>query len=477
MALKRKTVFLIAAGAAAVALGGLLLALLLTLRSFKPRIEAAVSDYAGMEVSIGRAGVYVFPGFGLSLRDVGVRNGEAAVVTADRMRIGLKLFPLLRGEVRLTGIGFTKPVFTIARDKNGTYSFEKPGPAAAVAPFAVKKISIAHGKLVYTEESSGVRIETEDFDAVIRDLSYNGKAGPKPFNDLSFYGETRCEALAAGRFPLKKVAARISGRDGVLDLNPVGLELFGGAGSGTLHADFTGPESRYRLTAALHGFSLMEMFMAPAPGAASPRDRMEGTVNLTASLEAAGDSVTVLKRSLSGSLSLNGENLTLFGLDIDALIPKYERSQNFNLIDVGAFFLAGPFGPALTKSYNLGSAYMESRGGKGNISKLVSVWDVKNGIARAEDVAMATKKYRLAMKGGLDFNLGRFADVRVAVLDKQGCAVFSQSVSGSFLKPSVGKGSIFKSLAGPAANVLGSAWGLVQGCKVYYSGSVAHPVK
>jgi len=39
----------------------------------------------------------------------------------------------------------------------------------------------------------------------------------------------------------------------------------------------------------------------------------------------------------------------LYRFDIDALIPKYERSQNFNLVEAGAFFLAGPFGPALTK--------------------------------------------------------------------------------------------------------------------------------
>ena len=32
----------------------------------------------------------------------------------------------------------------------------------------------------------------------------------------------------------------------------------------------------------------------------------------------------------------------LYGIDIDELIPKYERSQNFNLVDVGAFFLVGP---------------------------------------------------------------------------------------------------------------------------------------
>ncbi len=76
-----------------------------------------------------------------------------------------------------------------------------------------------------------------------------------------------------------------------------------------------------------------------------------------------------VKRSFGGDVSLKGDNLMLYGLDIDALISKFERSQNFNLVDLGAFFLAGPFGPALTKSYNFGSLYEQLGGGKGSIKK------------------------------------------------------------------------------------------------------------
>jgi len=38
---------------------------------------------------------------------------------------------------------------------------------------------------------------------------------------------------------------------------------------------------------------------------------------------------------------------------IDARIPKYERSQNVNLVEAGAFFLAGPFGPALADAVTI----------------------------------------------------------------------------------------------------------------------------
>jgi len=70
----------------------------------------------------------------------------------------------------------------------------------------------------------------------------------------------------------------------------------------------------------------------------------------------------------------------LYSMDIDALIPKYERSQNFNLVDVGAFFLVALW-PAITKSYNFGSLYEELQR-KRIISKLVSVWKVQTALPR-----------------------------------------------------------------------------------------------
>ena len=146
-------------------------------------------------------------------------------------------------------------------------------------------------------------------------------------------------------------------------------------------------------------------------------------------------------------------------------------------MDLGAYFLVGPFGPVLTKGYNFGSLYEESRGGKGNIRELVSIWKVKNGIAGATDVALASNKYRIAMKGGLDFNNEQFVDVTVAVLDKRGCAVYSQKVRGPFRKPRIGKISIFRSITGSVSNALEDAWKFIQGgeCTIFYSGSVAQP--
>jgi hypothetical protein len=200
-------------------------------------------------------------------------------------------------------------------------------------------------------------------------------------------------------------------------------------------------------------------------------------MDFSADLTAMGKSEDAVKRSLAGSLSLSGQDLMLYNIDIDALITKYERSQNLNLVDVGAFLLAGPFGPVLTKSYNFTSLYAASQGGKGIIRKIVSDWELKNGIARARDVALTSKKQRIAMQGGLNFISERFVDVTIAALDNRGCAVYSEKVRGPFRNPQIEKENIFQSIAGSVMNPLKDGWNFLQGeaCTVFYSGSVAHP--
>ena len=63
----------------------------------------------------------------------------------------------------------------------------------------------------------------------------------------------------------------------------------------------------------------------------------------------AAASNALMKRNANGEFSLRGENLTLDGVVLDRTFSRYEASQRFNLVDGGAFFFAGPFGPLISK--------------------------------------------------------------------------------------------------------------------------------
>jgi AsmA protein len=188
-----------------------------------------------------------------------------------------------------------------------------------------------------------------------------------------------------------------------------------------------------------------------------------------------GKTTDALKRSVEGEASLHGEDLRLAIGDLDKKFARYESSQSFNLVDVGAFFFIGPLGVGITKGYDFARIF-EGSGGSTTISRLVSGWQIEHGVAHATDVAMATPKNRVALKGGLDFVIGRYDDVTVALIDTKGCARVQQKIHGPFRQPQVEKPNVLRSLAGPTAKLIRQAKELFGGsCEVFYAGSVVAP--
>ena len=473
MANRKKKVIWIAGSVILAVIVLTILVLLFGVKALKPRIEATASKALGMDVRIGgRVSVSLFPVFGASLADVTATKGGADVASMASLRIGLKLLPLVRGRAEITRLELVKPVISIVRQKNGKLNIETQGGQSSGNPLAVKKLSISQGSLRFADLQSGGKIELEGVDITAADIFAGGTSPGDPIKALALTAEIQCRTIKAGTITLADAAMKVVGGKGIFDVSQARMRVFGGMGSATLHADFSGAEPHFRITCALSRLKIEELFQEP-PNARN----MEGPADFSADLTARGRSAVELKRSLSGQVSLNGENIKLNRIDLDGLISSLERSQNFNLVDVGGYFLAGPLGPALTRGYDFADLYKQSQGGKGIIAKLVSVWKVGNGVAEAVDVAMATKKQRLAMKGGLDFMNSRFENVVVAVLDQRGCSVYSQKIHGPFSRPAVDKISTMGSLARPLTNLLRSAKKLVAPgtCVVFYSGSVAAP--
>jgi AsmA protein len=262
----------------------------------------------------------------------------------------------------------------------------------------------------------------------------------------------------------------VAGKDGVLDLHSVTMRLFGGQGSGSLRADLSGSVPHYHVRYSLSRFRIEEFLKA-----LSPKKVAEGPMDFSATLSMRGKTANEMKRTANGEVSLRGENLTLDGVDLDRVFSRYEASQSFNLVDVGAFFFAGPFAPLITKGYNFASLF-QGAGGSSRIRALVSDWKVARGIARANDAAMATNENRIALTGSLDFANERFNDVTVAVVDGKGCAKVRQKIRGPFRKPEVEKVNVLQSAAGPALKLFKQAKKLFGGkCEVFYAGSVAPP--
>jgi uncharacterized protein involved in outer membrane biogenesis len=473
MVIRKKTISRIGGGAALAFFVLALVTLLFGARALKPRIEAAASRALHMDVHVrGRAKLSFFPAFGASVADVTVQNGGADVATIANVEIGLKLLPLMTGRVRISRLKLVNPVVSIVRQKDGKLNIETERGKPSGRRLTLREIAVSRGRLLYADLRSGGNAEWEGVDITVNDLSSGGAPGGDLLKTLSFTCDFKCRAIKSGNYALAELAIRATAGGGVLDISHAGRDVLGGTGSGSLHADFSGTEPQFRIILAVDRIKIQDLLQA-SPNAKS----VEGLADLSADLTATGRTALAVKRSLNGQVSLSGENIALNGLDIDGLISAIIRSRRFNLVDVGAFFLAGPLGPALTRSYHFADLLSESHGGKSAIAKLVSVWRLSHGLAEAVDVAMATKERRLTMKGGVNLVDERFEDAVVAVVDEHGCAIAFQKVHGPFSRPEIGHMSVLSSFTSPIANLAKSVAKLFvhKPCEVFYAGSVAPP--
>ena len=475
MSRPRKRVLIAVGGAIGlVVLLALAAPLLLDVNRHKPRLEAAATDALGMDVRlVGRLGVGFFPGYRVTADDVRILDAQGVVVaSAKRASFRIALLPLLRKQVRLRRIELTQPRLSALRDSAGALNVEGLKKAAArIRDLDGASLSLSDGTLLYVDGRSRERLEATGLDLNVSRIRLAGGRGPQPLQRLTIKAVLACRELRTKDLTLSALKATLDGKGGVFELAPVTMRIFGGLGAGSLRVDASGPVPLCQLRLSLPRFRIEE-FLATL----SPQRAVEGAMDFSASLSMQGTTMSQLVQTAGGVVSLRGRDLTLVGNDLDRELARFASSQSFNLVDVGAVFLAGPLGLAVTKGYNFASLF-KGPGGTSRIRVVVSDWKIERGIAQAKDVALATSGNRIALQGGLDLVNGRFADMTVAVVDAHGCARVRQAIRGPFGKPEVEKPRVLTSLAGPVLKLYRQTRGLFPAapCDVFYSGTVAPP--
>jgi len=442
--------------------------------TYKSRLEATASGALGMDVTIdGRLGFGFFPGLRVTLDNAHIRNRGMDVAFAKQARLGIDLLPLLHKEIRIRSITLQHARISIEREPDGKFNFEKPESASATLPaLDLTNISLVDATLLYTDKKSGDLFEASNCSLDAQHVRLLREEHPDIMQHLSFTAKLACGEARRNGFVVSDLKFSANATQGIIDLKPISMRLFGAQGSGSIHADFSSAVPLYHIDYSLPQFHIEEFFKTRVP-----QKIAAGLMDFTANLSMRGDTLKEMRQTMNGQIALRGENLTVNDTDLDEAFARFESSQHFNLVDVGAFFFAGPVGLVVTKGYDFASLLQESTG-HSRINNLVSDWKIAHGVARAQDVAMATDKNRIALQGNLDFVNERFDDVTVALIDAKGCAKVKQTIRGSFQKPEVAKPSILKSLAGPVLDLLSKGTNLLPGaeCEVFYIGSVA-PLK
>jgi AsmA protein len=476
---------LIAAGllAALIIIGVIAAVALVDVNSYKPKIEAAALDATGLELKInGKISLSFLP-VGVSVNDIHISNRQGQIVGLKTLTIGVEVMPLLKKEIKVSRCDLVNPVINIVKDTNGKFNFEetektpvkkedkKPQKdakgAAAVAAFTVESLNITDGMLVYLDKKSGDKVELRSFGLSIKNFMAGTGEG-EMMKKISFTGNFSAKELQQKKIVISNIKSSIKAEKGVFTLPAISMEAFDGKGDGDLRADMSGGTTGIKLDFKLAKFNLEKL-----QAALDQKKNIGGNADMAMAITAHGKEAKQITSSLNGTMSIRGENLILYTMDIDKKLSKIESKDSIGFLDLGtAFGLDTMLG---------GKQETQEQGA---LRKLVSDWKITNGTADASDVAIATIKHRLAIKGKINLVSERYESLTIGVLNEKGCATMKQTLNGPLKKPKVETKEALKNVTTALGGLLG--FGKQQKtedkqpaadakCEVFYSGSVQQP--
>lgn len=439
----------------------------------RERLVASLDEALGMDVQIGeplRFGLLRGPN--VTLEDLTLSREEQVVATAESLRVRFALLSLLGGEADPLELHIEGPELSVDRVIPAMFANDDSETDTAESDdLSLGRLRVSDARLSYADQDTESEWLFEDCDIDLRNIRHGGGMPAQALATVAAEGDLSCRTVGRDRFGVQDLSVQVDGEHGTFELAPISAIIFDGQVTGRIEADLSSSPPEFRVEGSLSGMDIGAFVAALEPDQAAA-----GEVDFELALNAKGRVWRELRQGAAGMFSLRSEELTVDGYDLDEELENYAETQRFNLIDVGAVFLAGPVGLAASRGYAF-TGLLQGSEGSTTIDRMVSEWSVQSGVARARDVAFRTAENRLALSGALDFSEYRFDDLRVAVLDREGCAVVDQRITGPFDDPEVKQPSFLVTVAGPMLELVERGVEAItdRDCETFYSGSIAHP--
>lgn len=439
----------------------------------RKRLEAGLDESLGMDVQIGQPLRFgLLPGPKVTLADLEVSREGQVVATAESVSVRFAVFSLLAGKVHPVDFHIKRPELSVVRFSPGVLNMHEPeSEPGELDELSLQRLQVSDARVSYLDQASGAEWLFEHCDLDLRNIRHDGGVLEQALATLAAEGELQCRTLGQERFAVTELSAKFHGDNGVFALEPMNAIAFEGEISGRIEVDLSSGTPGIRLENRLAEFDFGAFMSMLEPDQAAT-----GKIDLELVLDAQGRNWQEFRESATGMLELSSDRLTIDGYDLDKELESYAKTQRFNLIDVGAVFLAGPVGLLATRGYAFTDVLQGSEGSTG-IDRMVSEWTVENGVAQARDVAFRTPENRLALTGALDFGNHRFEDLRVAVVDPDGCAVVEQRITGPFGEPEIEQPNFLVAVSGPMLDLVKRGIQAItdDDCEIFYTGSMSHP--
>lgn len=473
------------------AIGAIGLGALFDVNRFKPQIEAQIKKFTGMDLKInGKISLKIFPRIRIAIKGAHLRNQGGEILAADTVEVAPRLLQfVLHRKVHVTQVSIISMKLRIEENTAGRMNYEAVAPKRpsddkpSENAGKVDKVHLRDGEFIYVDRSTGQSIEARGLNFILSKISWD-TTGKNLLKSLAAQGEVQSRLLKTPDQSASNMKARFQFDHGLAHLDSMEMTVFGGTLKGTAQIDVRGAVPRLKINQAASHVDL---------GQALPqhKNRVAGTVDAIVDLTASGKSSKDIMKTANGSISLHGQSIVLRHIDLDKLAADLKSAQGLNLVNLATLF---------GSSLDLAS---DDKQAESVVQKLVSNWQIHDGIARADDVAFSTAKTTVAFKGEIDLANQKYRQFHVATVDQNGCAKNKLEVVGSLNRPHPAAGSIGRQIseshlgaAGKALGSVGSTIGGVfgskdeaekgassdakrspAGCDLFYSGSLIQSKK
>ncbi len=446
----------------------------------RERVTQLASDQLGLPVHVdGDVSLRFWPFPTLHATEVRVGSvtgsGEAPVGELEAISLSLRWRPLLSGQLAPETLRLDAPVARLTPATLAVLAARgPPTDTARSGQMESLGLRVRDGEIHWRTSAGDREMSITGLDLDLDNLHWQRPAeGEHPLATTSVNLTASADAVRLDALHLSDVTLSGSAEDGAFAMDDWQMTLLDSRGNGNITLDFRTSPPAATLDIA---FDSLQLAKLPEPWA--PAGSVSGSTDLSASLRSQAEPGSLL-RHLYGEVTLIGRDLRLRGVDLDAELADYRRTQRFSLVDAGAVIFLGPAALLATKGSDFVRLLDGAPDKQTRVVHLVSDWTIKEGTARTRDVALSTTRNRVAAQASLDLPSRRINQATVAVVDRQGCAVVTQEVHGSFDAPRVEEPNLVEALLGAPIGLLKRGLDAISRgggrCEVFYAGSVAAP--
>ncbi len=433
-----------------VIMGAIIIGLIITismldLNQYKPKLAQAVKSASGYDLKIDGDIKVSFSPVGLSLEGVKLSvPNKKEFVNFQKFGVALEIMPLLKNEVKVKYIVLSDLNLNIIKDKNGKFNFEARSDQGSTEKKAqsteakktqndkevkiplvnVNEIKIQNANIKYFDQLTNSKASLKNININVNDINFDStKTG---LSAIALNADVSIDKLNYNLYNINNINLKLGLRNAVANLKSMKYTIFNSNATGSAKLDMRSKLAKVNFSQIIPNLKL-ENFSKEI----LQKDLLKGIANLKTEISFKGLEERSAKKTLNGYLLLDGRDVGLQGFDIDKIVKNYENLKSGDLKKAGFSFLNS----ALEGKAKGEDPLKSLKGGTTAIKHLHVKIDIKNGIAKFSDVALSSLNNRVAIKGGVNLANEKLLGVKIAVLDKKGCAKFSQTISGTITNP------------------------------------------